>query len=200
MKSISTALEEFSEAENEKYDLPQRQIEGQASWYVIQVRTGTEENIRIQCEKFIKDKRIMKTCFIPYYEEKKRFQGRWNLQKKILFPGYIFVITQDALRLHEILKQVMGLTRILKIGETMIALTQKEVAFMERFGGLEQIVGMSEGIIEGSQIIISSGPLQGLEGYIKKIDRHKRKAWVELPMFGRLQKVEVGLEIVRKTV
>ena len=71
---------------------------------------------------------------------------------------------------------------------------------MERFGGPKQIVGMSEGVIEGSQIIISSGPLQGLEGYIKKIDRHKRKAWVELPMFGRLQKVEVGLEIVRKTL
>lgn len=200
MKSISAVLEESSEAENEKHDLPQGFIEGQALWYVIQVRTGSEENIRIQCEKFIEDKTVMEACFIPYYEEKKRFQGRWNLQKKILFPGYIFIITRDAVGLHEALKQVMGLTRILKTGETIIALTQKEVAFMERFGGPKQIVGMSEGVIEGSQIIISSGPLQGLEGYIKKIDRHKRKAWVELPMFGRLQKVEVGLEIVRKTV
>ncbi|HIS48070.1 MAG TPA: antiterminator LoaP [Candidatus Scybalocola faecigallinarum] len=169
-------------------------------WYVIQVRTGTEENIRIQCEKFIQDKTIMETCFIPYYEEKKRFQGRWNLEKKILFPGYIFIITRNAAELHEALKKVMGLTKILGVGDTMIPLTAKEVAFMERFGGPRQIVGMSEGIIEGSQIIITSGPLQGLEGYIKKIDRHKRKAWVELPMFGRMQKVEVGVEIVRKTV
>ncbi len=199
-KNSAEALEGFPETANEKKDLPQDLREGQALWYVIQVRTGTEENIRIQCEKFIQDKTIMETCFIPYYEEKKRFQGRWNLEKKILFPGYIFIITRNAAELHEVLKKVMGLTKILGVGDTMIPLTAKEVAFMERFGGPRQIVGMSEGIIEGSQIIITSGPLQGLEGYIKKIDRHKRKAWVELPMFGRMQKVEVGVEIVRKTV
>lgn len=201
MKRISAeALEGFPETANEKKDPSQDLKEGQALWYVIQVRTGTEENIRIQCEKFIQDKTVMETCFIPYYEEKKRFQGRWNLEKKILFPGYIFIITRNAAELHEALKKVMGLTKILGVGDTMIPLTAKEVAFMERFGGPTQIVGMSEGIIEGSQIIITSGPLQGLEGYIKKIDRHKRKAWVELPMFGRMHKVEVGVEIVKKTV
>ena len=73
MKSISTASEEFSEAENEKHGLPQSLMGGQALWYVIQVRTGTEENIRIQCEKFIEGKTVMEACFIPYYEEKKRF-------------------------------------------------------------------------------------------------------------------------------
>ena len=43
-----------------------------------------------------------------------------------------------------------------------------------------------------------SGPLQGKEGYIKKIDRHKRRAFLEMPMFGRVQKIQVGLEIVAK--
>ncbi len=39
-------------------------------WYVVQVRSGTEHNIRIQCNKKIPDT-IMERCFIPYYEEKK---------------------------------------------------------------------------------------------------------------------------------
>ena len=55
---------------------------------------------------------------------------------------------------------------------------------------------MSTGIIEGEQVIVTGGPLMGMEGYIRKIDRHKRKAWVELEMFGRIQRVEIGLEIV----
>ena len=38
----------------------------------------------------------------------------------------------------------------------------------------------------------------GMEGMIKKIDRHKRKAWLEVPMFGRVQTVQVGVEIVAK--
>ena len=38
----------------------------------------------------------------------------------------------------------------------------------------------------------------GKEGYIKKVDRHKRKARLELEMFGRMQEIVVGLEIVEK--
>ena len=41
-----------------------------AMWYVVQVRTGTEESIRIQCEKQMSEE-VLKRCFIPYYEEKK---------------------------------------------------------------------------------------------------------------------------------
>lgn len=59
---------------------------------------------------------------------------------------------------------------------------------------------MSEGIIEGSKVSVNSGPLQGMEGYIRKIDRHKRKAYLEIPFFGRTQNIQVGLEIVEKRV
>lgn len=40
-------------------------------WYVVQVCTGTEESIRTQCQKKLSPP-VMKDCFIPYYEEKKR--------------------------------------------------------------------------------------------------------------------------------
>ena len=43
-----------------------------------------------------------------------------------------------------------------------------------------------------------SGPLKGMEGYIWKIDRHKRKAYLEVPMFNGMQNIQVGLEIVEK--
>ena len=60
------------------------------------------------------------------------------------------------------------------------------------------MTAMSEGIIEGSRVIVRTGPLQGMEGLIRKIDRHKRKAWLELPMFGGTHTVQVGLEITEK--
>ena len=58
---------------------------------------------------------------------------------------------------------------------------------------------ISEGVIEKSKIKVYSGPLVGKEKYICRIDRHKRRAFLELPMFGRRQKIQVGLEIVSKT-
>lgn len=168
-------------------------------WYVIQVRTGSEENIRLQCEANI-PKEVMERCFIPYYEERRKIRGEWITVKRILFPGYVFLITEEIDALYYQLKKVIGLTRLLGTGEEIIPLTEKETDFLCRFGGEDQVVAMSEGIIEQSRIRILSGPLMGMEGQIKKIDRHKRKAWIEVEMFGRIQRVEVGLEVAWKTV
>lgn len=167
-------------------------------WYVVQVRTGTEENIRIQCERRI-PRELLTECFIPYYEEPRKIDGEWIKQKKVLFPGYVFAVTDDVEELFLQLKAVSGLTKLIGAGEDIIALTDGEREFIESFGGDEKVVEMSTGIIEGDRIIVQTGPLMGREGYIKKIDRHKRKAWLEFPMFGSMQRVQVGLEIVAKT-
>ncbi|WP_346707064.1 antiterminator LoaP [Massilistercora timonensis] len=167
-------------------------------WYVMQVRTGTEENIRLQCSRRIPEG-VLERCFIPYYEEKKKIRGEWTVQKKVLFPGYIFVVTENMEQLYEALRSVIGLTRLIGTGREIVPLTEKEKNFLLEMGGEEQVVEMSEGIIENSRTKVLSGPLKGKEGLIRKIDRHKRKAWLEIEMFGREQTVEVGLEIVAKS-
>nr|WP_305181943.1 antiterminator LoaP [uncultured Schaedlerella sp.] len=167
-------------------------------WYVIQVRTGTEENIRLQCQKYMFSD-VLNDCFIPYFEEKKHIQGKWKIQKRILFPGYVFLDADESEQLSRKLKNVLGLTKLLGTGDEVVPLTEEEVRFLMAFGGDEQIVQISEGIIENSKVIILSGPLTGKEGYIKKIDRHKRKALLEIPLFGRMQRIQVGLEILSKT-
>lgn len=167
-------------------------------WYVMQVRSGTEDSIVLQCRAKIKEKEILERCFIPYYEEKKRIREEWIIQKKILFPGYVFVVSENLERLYEALKKVIGLTKLIGTGREIVPLTEEEKKFLLEVGGERQVVEMSEGIIENSQTKILSGPLKGKEGLIKKIDRHKRKAWIEVEMFGRMQTVKVGLEIVSK--
>lgn len=77
-------------------------------------------------------------------------------------------------------------------------LSQEEVELLLKLGKEEQLVAMSTGIIENDQVRILTGPLQGMEGYIRKINRHKRKAWVSIEMFGRSVDMEVGLEIISK--
>ena len=166
-------------------------------WYVIQTTSGKEENIKIQCETYL-PAGLVEKYVIPFYEEKRRFQGEWHTLQKKLFPGYVFFISDNAEELFLQLKKVPAMTKMLGTGDEIVALTPQEIEFILRFCGEDDIVGMSEGIIENDQVHILSGPLIGLEGYIRKIDRHKRKAWLELEMFGRMQRVEVGLEILHK--
>lgn len=166
-------------------------------WYVMQVGPGMEERIRLQCLKQVTEE-VLEKCFIPYYEEKKHVRGKWILQKKVLFPGYVFVVTSELAALLSELKNVNGLTKVIGTGDEIVPLSDGEVTFLEKFGGEEQVVQMSEGVIEQSKVVITDGPLVGMEGYIRKIDRHKRKAWVEVEMFRRIQRIQVGVEIVSK--
>lgn len=167
-------------------------------WYVIQVFTGKEEIMKELCEYEI-SKKVLEQCFIPYYEEMKKYLGEWHKEKKILFPGYIFAVTDKIDELYAELKKVQGFTKILGDQTCLIPLTEGETAFIERFGGEEHIVEMSQGMIENDRIIITEGPLSGLEGCIKKIDRHKRKAEIQIEMFGRIVDAAVGLEIIKKS-
>ena len=166
-------------------------------WYVIQVRTGTEESVRTQCERLV-DHHAMERCFIPYQEQLKRYMGQWHKEMMPLFPGYVFADSQDVDLLFGELKRVMGLTKLLGTGSAIVPLTWEEIAILKRLGKEEQIVTISKGLIADNQVKILEGPLKELEGAICKIDRHRRKAWLELVMFGRIQRVEVGLEILEK--
>lgn len=166
-------------------------------WYVIQVRTGSEKEIVRQCQKVIPQE-ILEKSFLPYFEEMKRYQGSWHKEKKLLFPGYVFLITEDPDKLYQGLKQVIGLTKLLKTGEQIIPLKKAEIAFLLKFGGREQLVKMSTGFVEKEQVVILEGPLKGLEGFVKKINRHKREACLQLSLFGRKLNIRVGLEIIER--
>ena len=152
-------------------------------WYVIQTSTGREEKIKQECEQRI-SKDVLSHCVLPLYEEKIKYKGQWHIQKKKLFPGYLFLISENLDELHEQLKRVEAMTKLLGAGDDIIALTQNEIDFLLRFAG--------------DEVVILSGPLKGMESTIQRIDRHKRKAWLNLEMFGRQQLVEVGVEIVKK--
>lgn len=166
-------------------------------WYVVQVRTGTEKEIITQCEKKI-DHGILKRCFVPYYEAMKKYKGEWHLERKILFPGYVFMITDEVESLYLELKSIIGLTKLIGTGREVIPLKKEEVDFLTAFGKERQVVEMSTGILENGCVHITDGPLKGREDMIRKIDRHKRKASLEIPMFGRILETQAGLEIVEK--
>ena len=57
----------------------------------------------------------------------------------------------------------------------------------------------STGFIQGEQIFITEGPLQGKERQIIRIDRHKRIAYLQLSMFNKETTTKVGLETVSYT-
>ena len=92
-------------------------------WYVIQVRSGTEEEIQRQCETVI-DKDILERAFVPYSEQERKYQGEWHREYKVLFPGYVFLVSKDKAELFYQLKRVIGLTKLLGTGYEIVPLSE----------------------------------------------------------------------------
>ena len=188
-----------------------RKIVQDCVWYVARVRAGSEDRVRQRCREQMCP-RLITDCYVFRYEEKRHVQGEWVLQEKILFPGYVFLVAGKADRkkseteeaeygkcLEQELRDMEGAIGLLKVEGELVVLNDEEVNLLQTFGGHGQRVGLSEGVIEHSKIRVYSGPLVGKEKYIRKIDRHKRRAVLEMPMFGGTKRVQVGLEIVSKS-
>jgi transcriptional antiterminator NusG len=79
-----------------------------------------------------------------------------------------------------------------------VAVREEERSYWERLFDADFCVVGSVGFIEGDTIQITSGSLIGLEGQIKKINRHKREAIVEMEIVGARREVTLMLEIIEK--
>lgn len=59
------------------------------------------------------------------------------------------------------------------------------------------VAEISQGMLVGKRLTIESGPMEGMEVMVKKIDRHKRMAVLEVEMLVRLVELKMGVEVVR---
>lgn len=171
---------------------------GEAMWYVVQVVGGKEKHVLSLMQKLI-DEKLIQECFIPQFEIKKRIHGEWKMFTEVLLPGYIFIVTDSPDQLAVGLRSVPAFTRLLGNNDMFIPLDDQEVAFINAFTEPgHRVVEMSEGVIDGDEIVILNGPLMHQTGLIKKIDRHKRIGFLEIELMGRVKTIKIGLEIVRK--
>lgn len=166
-------------------------------WCVMQVPTGQEEELRRKCEEHLCPP-VLEKSFLPYYDEMRKIRGVWTVTRKILFPGYVFMITEEPKDLLRELREISGWKNLLKAGEDILYISPAEEAFLKEFGSADQVVRASRGIIEGNRVIVTEGPLMGHEASIRKIDRHKRLAFLELHLFSEVIRTRVALEIYEK--
>lgn len=167
--------------------------------YVLQVPGGRERATCDLLQKMLGDE-LVGECFVPLFESMRRVRGEWHREQRRLFPGYVFLTTPDIVRVVQRLRELPFFTRV--IGghdERYVPLSAEEVAWLQALTNVEtHTVEFSQGVIEGDEVKVVKGPLRGQEAKIRKIDRHKRLAFLEMHMFGRTKVVKVGLEIVSK--
>jgi transcriptional antiterminator NusG len=173
------------------------------NWIVLFVETNSEKKLvhtlkdKLNTEEYLP--------FLPVREMPYKKGGIIFKERKLLFPGYIFIQTEIeanviANKLRPLLLNIEEVFTILHYGENKndVVLREWERSTWERMFDSDFCIRGSVGFIEGDVIRVTSGALVGMEGQIKKINRHKQVAVVELDMMGAAREVKLMLEIIRK--
>ena len=146
-------------------------------------------------------KPLVEACIIPLKEREKKFHGSWHLVTERVYPGYLFLKTEDMEQLFFQLKYIPKLTKLLGDAElTFDSLTDEEAAFVENLGGAEHVVQLSPVVVDkDGKVTVLGGELKKYEGRIKKIDLHKRIAVVRTTIGETEKEIYLGIVLEGKT-
>lgn len=175
-----------------------------SNWFVFYVQTGREQTVSDFLNKVLK--RDESVAFVPQVELIYKNSKLIHKELKPMFPGYVFIdsVLDEKSIIDEAHKFVRFSESIFKLlGNDNIdymKLSEEEKNFLLDFYDDGYIVEESKGFTNGDKIFITSGPLKGRESIIKKIDRHKRRAEIELMCLGEIRRISISLEIVSKTL
>ncbi len=125
------------------------------------------------------------------YQRMMRYNGKWHLEKRTALPGCVFLAGTNIRMLKEN-RQTGSETK------RNISLSPCEPPFLRDLCQDGILIGISRGVIRNGVPVITSGPLKGRERLVRKIDRHKRTAEIEVPFGKETKHVTVGLEIYEK--
>lgn len=167
-------------------------------WYIAHTTAGRELDAVDKCRKAIPED-IAARVFSPIWQHAKKYEGSWHLDDDILFAGYIFIESDsDSKTLEKLLWRMPNVVSPVRIGGDFNALNKEEEQYLRQLMDEYNCIAMSYGYIVDDQLMIYKGPLSGKSDMVKKIDRHKRIADIEVYLWHQPKRVRVGLEIIDK--
>lgn len=166
-------------------------------WYVLYVLDKDAYDI---LDFFDRQKDI--DAFIPRIEKFMNRKGVKGYEIFPMFPNSIFFKTSLAkstierkVRLWR--KDISSFVTSLSYDDMeTVQLKKNEQEYLEGVLDDDYTMRHSIGIIKDDQLIIVEGPLSGKENIVKKIDRHKRLAFLDVDLLGKL--IKVPLEITQR--
>lgn len=155
-----------------------------AIWYLLKCPKGNEKDCIERCQKLAEAESLQEiVCF--QYQRMMRYGGRWHMERRALLPGCIFLSGAEKMVLKNRDREDLSLSPC-------------EIPYLKMLCSDDGLIDMSRGIIRNGTAVVTEGPLKGREQLIKRIDRHKRTAKINVPLEGKNVEVTVGLEIYRK--
>ena len=166
-------------------------------WYVLQTKSGEEHDIKLLLDNMA-EKGVYKDSFIPLYEEVRRKEDKCQIIFRRMFPGYIFIETDEPEKLIPTLKKVPEFTRILGTEDEegkkiFIPVGKEDEEFLRTIieDGIMHVSFVE--VTKNNRITDVVGPLSRYRNRITKLRLRNREAMVEVNAFGKERRIRFGL-------
>ncbi len=161
-------------------------------WYVLQVKSGKEEAVA-NC---LAEKQVL--AYVPRENRLIRKGGSWGQKEYTLFPGYVFLNLDYTAENYYMVKAIPNVQRFLgPDGLRPSTLTYLEAEWIKMLAGggkpLEPTVAQ---LTPDGEVKLVNGVLQNFITKITKIDRHGRRATVELTVCGEKKAIPLSFNLL----
>jgi transcriptional antiterminator NusG len=173
------------------------------SLFTVFVKTGIEGKTMRFLNSFLNESKVK--AFVPIGERFFRKSGETYLKPYVVFPGYIFLeapFSDNSFlnRIYKCCHASDNMFHLLKYDNSFdVAMNEGERRVLESlWDSSNHSIRASKGYIKGKDLVVTDGPLMGMEREIKWINRHKRVAKMDVSLFGEKREISLGLEVVEK--
>lgn len=170
------------------------------NWYVMRTSPGREEEALELIGRTV-DRRLWEQCRILRKKKLFRVDGRLILNVESMFPGYIFVKTEDPEQLQIELEKSREYPKL--VGENisfgkngLIPVETEDLAFLKSICGenLQRTMELSPVEVDADgNITHVAGVLKAYERRIVRKRLRKRYVLAEVPLFHRKERILFGV-------
>ena len=163
-------------------------------WYAIQTYTGKEEKLAEMIRRVVPAE-CMGECFVPYFEQLHCWHQQNQIRVLRLFPGYLFLSSDDIGDLFQWLKKVPAMSKIVAAGAfEFTPMYDGEAEFLLQMMDSDHIVRLTYVATDGkNHVSYLSGPLEKCRDQIRDYQFRKRYAQVQLRIAGQEKAARGGI-------
>lgn len=145
--------------------------------FVVQVAPSREDAAARRVAALGGD--AVQTCFPLRRQMLRKKAGAWNYALEPLFPGYLFLASDNPEAVDFALRRSTQPDLMLGADGRLATLSDAEAALVHALADAQGVVRSSRGRIVEGDLVVESGPLVGLEELVRRVDRHHRAAWLD---------------------
>lgn len=156
--------------------------------YCVFCKTGSENAIAQRVNAMSSGIKAI----VPVRVLQEKYKKKWIERERLLIPGYVFVYAKREISFRKLIKMT-GAYKVLEYQSGKRELIGSDYEYALWVYTHNGRIGTSKVLVEGDTVKVIDGPLKDGIGEILKLDRHKKRAWVEFNFYGNTQKVSLSV-------